>query len=592
VRRRRPSTKVADRRIRALLVVFAVVFGVTLARAAWLQTVRASSLASKGASQQHESLTIPAGRGTIFDRSGVQLAIGEQATTVYANPREIVNPRIVANAAAQTLGVDANALYPQLTDRTKGFVYIARQADPQKAAALKKRHLAGLGFYAEERRFYPFGPTASQLVGFAGIDNRGLAGMELERDATLAGRPGRETVIKDPFGRVVDVLNSVSERDGHDVFMTIDHTIQAEAESALRTAVAQWHAKRATAIVLDPHTGAVLAMATAPGFDANAFPNVPPDLQRNSPVTDAYEPGSTFKLVTVSAALSEHLVSATTSYTLPYSIHVSDKVIHDAEPRGTETMTVGQILSRSSNVGAVTLARLVGATRLSSWISRFGFGHETGIDFPGESPGIVLPRSKWYGSAVGTIPIGQGIAVTPIQVAAAYAAVANHGVWVTPHLVDHVIGSARPKIVHRRVLSPAIAQQVLSMLVNVVAEGTGTLAHVPGYEVAGKTGTAAKPDPATGGYSTSKYVASFVGIVPATSPRLLILVTVDEPQGAIFGGTVAAPIFQEIARFALQYLEVAPDNPSDLRSSASPSSPPATPTATTSGTAPSSSAGG
>ena len=337
----------------------------------------------------------------------------------------------------------------------------------------------------------------------------------------------------------------------------------------LRTAVAQWHAKRATAIVLDPHTGAVLAMATAPGYDDNAFPSVPPDLQRNAPVTDAYEPGSTFKLVTVAAALSEHLVSAATAFTLPYSIQVADKVIHDAEPRATETMTVGQILSHSSNVGAVTLARLVGTTHLSSWISRFGFGHETGIDFPGESPGIVLPRSKWYGSAVGTIPIGQGIAVTPLQVAAAYAAVANHGVWVTPHLVDHVIGGSRPKVVHRRVLSPAIAQQVLSMLVNVVAEGTGTLAHVPGYVVAGKTGTAAKPDPLTGGYSTSKYVASFVGIVPATAPRLLILVTVDEPQGAIFGGTVAAPIFQEIARFALQYLEVPPDNPSDLQNTSS-----------------------
>jgi cell division protein FtsI/penicillin-binding protein 2 len=567
VRRRRPSTKVADRRIRALLVVFAVVFGITLARAAWLQTVQASSLASKGASQQHESLTIPAGRGTIFDRSGVQLAIGEQATTVYANPREIVNPRVVANAAAQTLGVDPKALYPQLADRTKGFVYVARQADPQKAAALKKRHLAGLGFYPEERRFYPFGPVASQLVGFAGIDNRGLAGVELERDATLSGRPGRETVIKDPLGRVVDVLGSVSERDGHDVYLTIDHTLQAEAEAALRSAVVQWHAKRATATILDPHTGAVLAMATSPGFDANAFSDATPDLQRNSPVTDVYEPGSTFKLVTVAAALSEHRVTATTPFTLPYSIQVADKVIHDAEFRGTETMTVGQILSRSSNVGAVTLAGRVGATGLSSWISRFGFGHDTGIDFPGESSGIVLPRNKWYGSAVGTIPIGQGIAVTPIQLAAAYAAVANHGVWVTPHLVDHVIGGSRPEVVHRRVLSPAIAQQVLSMLVNVVAEGTGTLAHVPGYEVAGKTGTAAKPDPLTGGYSTSKYVASFVGIVPATAPRLLILVTVDEPQGAIFGGTIAAPIFQQIARFALQYLEVPPDNPAELQSS-------------------------
>src|SRR5581483_5291051 len=536
MRRRRPSTKLADRRLRVLLAVFAVVFGVTLARAAWLQTVQASGLASKGASQQRESIVVPAGRGTIFDRSGVQLAIGEQATTVYADPKEVVNARAVANAAAQTLGVDANALYPQLVDRSKGFVYVAREADPVKAAALEAKHLAGLGFYPEERRFYPLGTVASQVVGYAGIDDHGLAGMELAREGTLRGRPGRETVIKDPLGRVLDVLNSAPERDGHDVYLTIDHTIQAEAEDALRSAVAQWHAKRATATVLDPHTGAVLAMATAPGYDANEFGSVPPQYQRNSPVTDVYEPGSTFKLVTVAAALSEHLVTPMTQFFLPYSIQIADKWIHDAEPRAAETLSVGEILAQSSNVGVATIAtKLVGATRLSDWITRFGLGHDTGIDFPGESPRIVLPRDKWYGSAVGTIPIGQGIAVTPIQIAAAYAAIANYGVWVTPHLVDHVIGGAGPRVVHRRIVSTAVARELMAMLVNVVAEGTGTLAHVPGYDVAGKTGTADKPDPQTGGYSTTKYVASFVGIVPATAPKLVILVTVDEPQGAIFG---------------------------------------------------------
>jgi cell division protein FtsI (penicillin-binding protein 3) len=583
MRRRRPSTKLADRRIRVLLAVFGVVFGVTLARAAWLQTVQASSLASKGASQQHETITLPAGRGTIFDRSGVQLAIGEQATTVYANPREIVNARAVASAAAQTLGVDPIALYRQLSDRSKWFVYVDREADPQKALALKERHLPGLGFYPEQRRFYPLGTVGSQVIGYAGIDNRGLAGMELDRDGTLTGRAGHETVIKDPLGRVVDVLDSVSERDGHDVFLTLDHTIQAEAEDALRAAVSQWHAKRASAIVLNPRTGAILAMATEPGFDANAFSNTQPDLQRNSAVTDVYEPGSTFKLVTVAAALSEHLVTPLTPFTLPYSIEVGGKKIHDAEFRPTETMTVGQILARSSNVGAVTLAELVHATRLSDWISRFGFGHETGIDFPGESPGIVLPRNQWYGSAVATIPIGQGIAVTPIQLAAAYAAVANGGMWVTPHLVDRVVGGRGPTIAHRRVVPPAVAKQLMAMLVDVVAEGTGTLAHVPGYNVAGKTGTANKPDPQTGGYSTTKYVASFVGIVPATAPKLVILVTVDEPQGAIFGGTVAAPIFQQIARFALQYLAVPPDNPSELAGSSTVvATAPASTTATTS----------
>jgi cell division protein FtsI/penicillin-binding protein 2 len=564
VRRRRPSTRVSDRRIRWLLVVFGAVFGITLVRAAWLQTVQASSLASKEASQQHESVTVPAGRGTIYDRTGVQLAIGEQATTVYANPRDVLNPRKVADAAASILGVDASALYPQLTDRSKWFVYVAREADPQKALALKRLHLAGVSFYPEQRRYYPLGPVGSQVIGFAGIDNRGLAGMELENNSTLTGRAGSETVIKDPQGRVVDVLDSVPERDGHDVFLTIDHTIQSEAEDALRAAVLKWHAKRATATVLDPRTGNVLAMATAPGFDANSFGSVAPSYQRNSPVTDVYEPGSTFKLVTVAAALTDHLVTPTTSFTLPPCIQVADKCIHDAETRGTETMSVGQILSHSSNVGVITIAGLVGPNRLASWISRFGFGHDTGIDFPGESPGIVLPRDKWYGSTVGTIPIGLGIAVTPIQLAAAYAAVANGGVAVTPHLVDHVIDGPQPTVRRRRVLSPAIASELMGMLVNVVDEGTGTLAQVPGYFVAGKTGTANKPDPQTGGYSTTKYVASFVGIVPATAPRLVILVTVDEPEGAIFGGTVAAPVFEQIARFDLQYLGVPPDNPSGL----------------------------
>jgi cell division protein FtsI/penicillin-binding protein 2 len=592
VRRRRPSTRVSDRRIRWLLVVFGAVFAITLARAAWLQTVQAGNLARKEASQQHETVTVPAGRGTIYDRTGVQLAIGEQATTVYANPREILNARKVANAAAQILGVDATRLYPQLTDRSKWFVYVAREADPQKALALKRLHLAGLGFYPEQRRYYPLGPLASQVIGYAGIDNRGLAGMELENDSTLTGRAGSETVIKDPLGRVVDVLDSVPERDGHDVFLTIDHTIQSEAEDALRAAVLQWHAKRATATVLDPHTGEVLAMATAPGFDANSFGSVAPQYQRNSPVTDVYEPGSTFKLVTVAAALTDHLVTPTTSFTLPPCIQVADKCIHDAETRGTETMTVGQILAHSSNVGVITIAGLVGPDRLSSWISRFGFGQDTGIDFPGESPGIVLPRDKWYGSTVGTIPIGLGVAVTPVQLAEAYAAVANGGVAVTPHLVDHVIDGAQPKVTRRRVVSRSIAKELMAMLVNVVDEGTGTLAHVPGYIVAGKTGTANKPDPQTGGYSTTKYVASFVGIVPATAPRLVILVTVDEPQGAIFGGTVAAPVFEQIARFDLQYLGVPPDNPSDLGgSSTSTTTAPTTTTTATSSQSTSTSAG-
>jgi cell division protein FtsI (penicillin-binding protein 3) len=554
------SPRMANRRIRLLLLVFILVFAGALGRAMWLQGVKAQSLGRLASKQYREVVKIPARRGTLYDRTGSPLALGEQATTVYANPKQVRDPQVVATAAGHALGLDPDRLYGELTDRSKGFVYVERQADADRAARLERRKLKGLGFYPEERRAYPQRRVASSVLGYAGVDNKGLAGLEVQLDHVLSGHAGERTIVKDPLGRAIDVMSSRPARDGRDVFLTIDHTIQANAESVLESAVAKWHAKDASAIVMDPHTGAVLAMANAPGFDANRYPSVGQARQRNRAVTDTYEPGSTFKVVTVGGVLSEGLVSPSTSFTLPYEIHVADRVIHDAEPRGTVVYTVADILAHSSNVGAITLAEMLGKDRLLDWISRFGFGRKTGIGFPGETPGIVLPGDQWSGSTIGNVPIGHGIAVTPVQMTAAYAAVANHGIAVRPHLVDHVQGRRRPRFARHRVISAYVARELVQMLRDVVIEGTGTLATVPGYEVAGKTGTAAKPDP-WGGYSTSRYVASFVGMVPATRPRLVILVTVDEPQGAIWGGVVAAPVFQEIAKFDLQYLEVPPDAP-------------------------------
>jgi cell division protein FtsI (penicillin-binding protein 3)/stage V sporulation protein D (sporulation-specific penicillin-binding protein) len=562
------SAKASNRRIRLLLGVFVLAFGLTFLRAAWLQGVRAASFGRMASTQHSEDVVLPAARGTIYDRTGLQLAIGEQAQTVYADPRQVTDPKTEAAAVSAALKLDPNQVYQELTDRTHGFVYVKRKADPAQAAKLARKGLPGLGFYAEERRFYPQFSLASQVLGYAGVDNHGLAGLELSLDRQLAGRPGRERIVKDAAGQAIDTVVSQPERDGRDVYLTLDHTIQAQAQTVLRDTVAKWHAKSATAIVLDPATGAVRAMAIAPGFDANTYPQVWRVLQRNRAVTDTYEPGSTFKLVTVAGALSERLVSPSTQFTLPYEIQVADRKIHDAEPRGTETMSVSQILSRSSNVGAITLAQRLTQHRLVRWISRFGFGHPTGIDFPGESEGIVPPERRWSGSSIGNIPIGQGIAVTPIQMASAYAAIANRGVWVRPHLVERVGTSGATRPARRRIVSKWVATELMAMLKNVVAEGTGTLAAVPGYQVAGKTGTAAKPDP-QGGYSDTRYVASFVGVVPASRPRLVILVSVDEPRGAIWGGVVAAPAFAEIAKFDLQYLDggVPPDAPANAASS-------------------------
>ncbi len=555
--------KLANRRIRLVLAVFACAFAAMFLRAAWLQGVRAGSYERLAAGQQRATIVDPGGRGAIFDRTGVQLAIGRQATTVYANPRQIRDPKATAALVAHVLKLDPQTVELALSDRSRGFTYIARKADPERAKILKKAGIVGLGFVNEEQRVYPLDDVAAQVVGYAGTDNHGLAGLELGQEDKLSGKPGSETVIRDPSGRAIDVINSTPAHEGQSITLTLDHTIQAQAESVLSRTIDQWHAKSASAIVLDPHTGAVLAMAVERGYDANRFPLVPKDRQRNRTVTDTYEPGSTFKIVTVSAVLSEGLVTPHTAFTLPYEIHVADRVIKDAHPRGTERLTVDQILSFSSNVGTITLAEKLGATKLSQWISRFGFGHLTGIDFPGETQGIVPSLQNWSGSTIGTLPIGHGIAITPVQMAAAYGTVANDGVWMQPHLVDRVGAKDRPAVVSRRILTRRVARQVRKMMQDVVIEGTGQEAQLPGYTVAGKTGTAAKPDP-RGGYSKTKYIASFVGMVPATNPRVVILVTVDEPAAAIWGGVVAAPAFQQIAGFDLQYLEIPPDAPQTL----------------------------
>jgi len=552
--------KQANRRIRLLLALFTLVFAALLGRGFWIQGVQAGRLAKLAQGQHQKEITTPAGRGTIFDRNGIQLAIGVQMTTIFADPQQVVNASAIAIAAHKAFGVDANALYPALLNKKSQFVYVKRFADPAKAALFLKKGFAGISSYQEEKRAYPQGGVGSQLIGYAGVDNRGLGGLEFEYDHKLAGHSGKQTVVRDATGRSISVISSSPVQEGADVFTTIDHTIQANAEQVLRETVSKWGAQSATAIVLDPTTGEVLAMAQAPGYNANDTSGVDSALTRNRAVTDTYEPGSTFKLVTVTGVLSEGLVKPTTRFSLPTCIQVANYCIHDAEQRGVVNYSVAQILEYSSNVGAITLAEKLGASSLARWIDRFGFGHATGIDYPGETPGQVLPLAQWSGSTIGNVPIGQGIGVTAIQMASVYAAVANNGVWVQPHLVSRVGGRAPFTPKRRRIISPGIDREVKAMLKDVVLGGTGTAAAIPGYTVAGKTGTGSIPGP-HGYVDSTGYMASFVGMVPASKPRLVVLVVVDRPRGAIYGGTVAAPAFQSIAKFDLQYLGVTPDAP-------------------------------
>jgi len=552
------KTRVVNSRLRLLLLCIVVIFAALGARAAWIQTIRASSLTSLAQKQTKANLVLRAGRGTIYDRQGMPLAISEQATDVIADPLQISDPAGEARLVARVLGLRVRYVYRLLADRSRGFVYIWRKAPAARAAALAARKLPGLTFNPDEKRVYPQGTVAAPVLGYAGVDNTGLAGLELELNKKLAGTNGSATVVRDALGQAVNTIQNRPARDGRDVQLTLDSHMQANAEQVLEHTVRQWHAKDATAIVMDPHTGAILAMAQEPGYNANDFPQAfAHGLSVDHAVNDVFEPGSVFKVVTVGGALSEHKITPQTAFTLPDSIHVADRVIHDAEIRPTERMTVAQILQRSSNVGAVTIAeRYLGEAGLKKWMVRFGFGRRTGIDFPGESPGL-LP-SYWSGSTIGNVPIGQGVSVTSIQLAAAYSAIANGGVWVEPHLVDHVLGDPPAKLHRRRILTPDIDYELRTMLKGVVSDqGTAQLAQIPGYTVAGKTGTAQKPGP--NGYIPGAYVATFVGMVPASHPRLVVLVSVDQPRGGIYGGIVAAPAFEQIASFDLQYLAVPPD---------------------------------
>jgi cell division protein FtsI (penicillin-binding protein 3) len=552
------KARVVNSRLRLLLLIILVTFATLGARAAWIQTVRASSLAAMAQTQAKKPIVLPAGRGTIYDRLGNVLAIGEQAIDVDADPMQISDPRREGRIAAKILGVPVRPLIRQLSDRSRGFVYVERKAPPVLAAALEKRHLVGFTFAPDQKRVYPQGTVAAPVLGFAGTDNTGLSGLELRLNKELRGTPGSATVVRDARGQAVNTIQQRPAHDGRSVFLTLDSHIQANAEQVLEQTVNEWHAKDATAIVLDPKTGAVLAMAQEPGYNANGYPTATAHgLTVDHAVTDVFEPGSVFKVVTIGGALSQHDITPNTAFRVPGSLQVADRVIHDAEPHGLETLRVKQILQRSSNIGTDLIAeRYLGESGLKKWMGRFGFGRRTGIDFPGESRGL-LP-SYWSGSTIGTVPIGQGVSVSAIQLASVYAAIANGGEWVQPHLVDHVLGEQPTKPKRRRILEPGVDAQLRNMLRGVVSDqGTAELAAIPGYAVAGKTGTAQKPGP--NGYIPGAYVATFVGMVPASRPRLLVLVTIDEPHGQIYGGLVAAPAFEQIASFDLQYLEVPPD---------------------------------
>jgi cell division protein FtsI (penicillin-binding protein 3) len=548
-----------QRRIGGLFGVFFLLLVLAAGRTFYLGSLHSGALRKAARSQQLTYEALPAQRGTITDRDGVDLAISEPAQDISATPYLVKDPLEAARRLAPLLGQSQEEVLTRLSEHT-GFVYLARALPATRAQAVLGLKIEGISGAPTMRRVYPRGTLAAQVLGMVGTEGKGLAGLEYSLGGILSGRAGERRVVSDALGQPVSIEDVHRELPGAQVKLTLDANIQQRSEDVLGAVGRVFHPKDATAIVMNPRTGAILAMANWPQVNANDPGAAPEGALENRAVSFNYEPGSTFKAVTVSAALQEGLITPTTGFEIPDQIQVADRTIHDDTEHPGESLTTAQILAQSSNVGAIKIGLLEGAPRFSQWVQRFGFGARTGIDLPGEEIGLVPPLSHYSGSSMGNLPIGQGESVTPIQMATVYAAIANGGILRTPHIVQSVNGRPTREPPGRRVISTTTAAELRNMLEGVLAPGgTASEVSVPGYRLAGKTGTANKVDPATGEYSTSAYVASFMGFAPASDPKLLCAVIIDEPQsGSIYGGVVAAPAFGQIMSFALPYLGIPP----------------------------------
>jgi cell division protein FtsI/penicillin-binding protein 2 len=547
-----------ERRIGLLFAFFLCLILLAGLRSLQLGTLKGGMLTQAAASQQTADTVVPAHRGTIVDRKGVELAVSEAADDISATPYLIPNKGKAAKQLAPLLGTDEGTVLKKLSNACC-FVYLGRHVPGDQADKIRKLNIPGIDLAPGQRRTYPGDYLASQVLGTVNMEGKGASGLEYSLDKVLHGTDGERRVVRDGVGEDVKVDTVKAAEPGAKVELSLDSKIQDNVESVLRGVGQTYRPKGATAIVTDPQTGEVLALANWPQINANDPSAAPGYANQNRAVGITYEPGSTFKAVTVAGALEDGKVTPDTSFNLPPQIVVADRTIKNAEDRGWATMTTRQILAQSDNVGAITIGQRLGAKRFDYWVRKFGFGAPTGTDLPGEERGIVPTLKQYSGSSMGNLPIGQGEAVTPMQIAQFYGAIANGGILKTPHLVRRIDGKLVKHTRSRRVMSPTTAAALRDMLEGVLAPGgTASEVKIAGYQLAGKTGTANKIDPTTHEYSQSAYVASFVGFAPAKDPKLLISVMVDEPHGAIYGGSVAAPAFGKIAQFALGYLKIPP----------------------------------
>ena len=552
---------------RALTVTVALVFWMLAigARLVQVQVSQHNDLTARARSQQLGAIETSPTRGQVLDRQGKELARSIDAESFFADPREIHNVEQTARAIAAATGLEQAELNTRLRDAkdaNKKFVWIVRRLDVQAASKVDALRLDGVYSRKEPKRYYPNDSLAAHVLGFVGTDEIGLSGVEQYYNDKIRGESGKLYFERDARRQSFESYE-IQPRPGQTIVLTIDQTIQFRTEQALVAAVERSHAKFGTAIVMDPQTGEILALANAPTFNPNQPAELSPEERKNGAVENLYEPGSTFKIVAFSAAIEMGLVKPEDRIDCQMGqITVAGRVVHDHHPFGV--LTVADALAQSSDVGAIKLGLLVGNQSMYDYMKRLGFGARTGIDLRGESPGLLRPVNRWQPSSIGSLAMGQEVGVTPIQMAIAYSALANNGLLVKPYLVREVRTPAgavvfQAKTESRRALKPETTSALRGMFEGVTLHGTARKAQLNGYTAAGKTGTAQKIDPRTRTYSTTKYIGSFVGFAPVQNPAVVIVVVIDEPQGAYHGGDVAAPVFREIAEQILPELNITPD---------------------------------
>ncbi|MBI1921219.1 MAG: transpeptidase family protein [Geobacter sp.] len=553
----------AKRRIYTVGAFFAVFFTVVSARAFYLQIVKHEDWVKLAERQHQKTVALTPARGAIYDAHGEPLAVSIEMDSCYAEPRNIEEMEDTVASLAPLLGINRDELVRKLS-ASRNFVWLQRRMSPEQAKKIKGLKMDGIGFVKETKRFYPNSETAAHVVGFTGMDPEGLEGIELKYDDLIVGNTGYLVTERDALGRSVGQAIVKQSSQGGDITLTLDKNIQYIAEKELGKAVLASGAKGGMALVMEPRTGKVLALANYPNFNPNSYSQYSPWVLRNRLVADSFEPGSTFKTFLVAAALEEKIVSPGDSFNCENgSYSIGGRVIHDTHKYSR--LSVADILKYSSNIGAAKIGMRLGRDKLYGYLKNFGFAERSGIDLPGEAIGYLRDKSQWFGVDLSTISFGQGVSVSAVQLTAAMSAIANGGVLMKPYLVEKVTDSNGAVIRRfephqvRRVISPETATSVGRMMEGVTTEGgTGMNASVDGYRVAGKTGTAQKVDPVTKGYSVDKRTASFLGFLPVDDPRLTIMVIIDEPKTSPYGGVVAAPAFSAIAQQSLCYLHVPP----------------------------------